>query len=409
MNSSDNLISVTGIGISSSIGNTPEVFLDSLLAGKSNFKILERPGREGKSQFIGAELDENDICRNLSKKMIRNASLSASIGLATAIQACEDSRYKEIDGTRIGLIVAGSNFQQRELSFVYSKYSGNEEFITPSFGYTFWDSDICGLCSEALGIQGFAYTTGGASASGQLAIIQGMNAINQGLVDLCVVIGPVTDLSYLELQAFTSMGALGSAKFFEEPQKASRPFDTNRDGFIFGESCGVLVLEKEEHAKKRGASIYGHLVSFGIHMDGNRLPNPNIEGEYQAIRKALTQAGISEKDIQYINPHGTGSIRGDEIELAALKCAGFEHAYINATKSLIGHGLCSSGIVEVIAALLQIKHGKLHPTRNLDSPISDSFNWVLKKQIEADIRYALCMNIGFGGMNTALCIKGESA
>ncbi len=138
-------------------------------------------------------------------------------------------------------------------------------------------------------------------------------------------------------------------------------------------------------------------------MDGNRNPDPSLEGETQAVQKALNDAALLPAQIDYVNPHGTGSIVGDETELKALHACGLTDAYLNATKSLIGHGLSAAGTVEVIATLLQMRVGRLHPSRNLDNPIDSTLNWVRDKSIDHSIKNALTLSMGFGGINTALC------
>jgi malonyl-ACP decarboxylase len=140
-------------------------------------------------------------------------------------------------------------------------------------------------------------------------------------------------------------------------------------------------------------------------MDGNRNPNPSLEGEVRAIQAALSQAGLSPRDIDYINPHGTGSAIGDTTELQAIRQCGLDHAYLNATKSIVGHGLSAAGCVELIAVLLQMKQGQLHPTRNLDNPFEPSYNWVRDQAVPHTIENALNLSMGFGGVNSAVCLQ----
>jgi malonyl-ACP decarboxylase len=267
------------------------------------------------------------------------------------------------------------------------------------------DSNLCGICTESFNIGGFAYTLGGSSASGLLAIIKAVQAIQAGEVDVCLAMGALMDLSYWECQGFKSLGAMGTDRYAMEPELAARPFDQDRDGFIYGESCGVLVLEKASVTKRNGVNPYARISGWAIKMDGNRYPNPSYEGQVCTIMRTLKMADLNGKQIDYINPHGTGSIIGDKIELQALRNCGLNHACINATKSITGHGLSAAGAVEVIATILQMKMGQLHPTRNLDRPIDMSFNWVCKNSLHHMIEKALNISIGFGGINTALCLE----
>lgn len=311
----------------------------------------------------------------------------------------------DTDSSRIGLVVGGSNFQQRETLEVYESYQDRSGFISPAFGLSFMDSDLCGICTDQFGITGLAYTVGGASASGQLAVIHAIQQVLSGEVDTCIALGALMDLSYMECEALRALGAMGTDKYADEPEKACLLFDRNRDGFIYGESCGALVIERRETALQRGVKPYAALPGWSIKLDGNRNPDPSLEGEIHVIQKALGRAGLSPEDIDYINPHGTGSFIGDETELKALRACGLSHAYINATKSITGHGLSAAGIVEIISVLLQMKKSALHPSRNLDHPIDDSFHWVNEKSISYRIKNALSLSMGFGGMNTAVCIQ----
>jgi malonyl-ACP decarboxylase len=213
------------------------------------------------------------------------------------------------------------------------------------------------------------------------------------------------DLSYWECQGLRSLGAMGSDRYATEPALACRPFDRDRDGFIFGESCGVVVIEKVDSAARAGVTPYARLSGWAMGMDGNRNPNPCVEGETRTIRNALQQANLSPGAIDYINSHGTGSAIGDVTELAALEDCGLGHAWINATKSITGHGLSAAGAVELIAVVLQMQAGQLHPTRNLENPISPALNWVRQQPIAHNIQNALNLSMGFGGVNSAICLQ----
>lgn len=403
-NQNSNDILVTGIGITSAIGQGKEAFYSALIHGRHRFDFIKRPGRQKEKPFIGAEILELYFNECLSKKMLRTASFSGQAALVTLKEAWDEANLDEVDPERIGLIIGGSNFQQRELIQSYEQYSDRIYYIRPVYGISFMDSDLCGLCTEQFGIRGLAYTTGGASASGQVAILQAVQAVRTGQVDVCIAMGALMDLSFMELHAFKALGAMGTDKFAEQPEKACRPFDKNHDGFIYGESCGVVVIESADLAKRRKATPYALISGWSMVMDGNRNPNPSLEGECKVIQKCLKQASLSPNEIDYINPHGTGSSIGDETELKAIQECRISHAYINTTKSITGHGLSSAGAVEAISTLLQMKESKLHPSRNLEEPIDCSFNWVKDKNIIVNVKHALNLSMGFGGINTAICL-----
>ncbi|MFK4467828.1 beta-ketoacyl synthase N-terminal-like domain-containing protein [Bacillus sp. RC252] len=396
---------ITGVGVSTAIGQGKEAFTSSLMQGNHAFGYMKRPGRQKETSFIGAEISSLSFPDELSKKLLRKASLSGQIAMMTLHEAWKDANLDAAEPERIGLIIGGSNIQQREMLKIYQSYQERALYIPPTHGITFMDSDLCGLCTEQFGIRGLAYTVGGASASGQLACIQAIHAVLSGQVDICISMGALMDISYLECQAFRGLGAMGTDRFANKPDLACRPFDKNRDGFIFGESCGAIVIERRGTAESRKAKSYTKISGWAVQMDSNRNPNPSSDGEMQVIQKALEKAGLSSYDIDYINPHGSGSVVGDETEIKALEDCQLSHAFINATKSITGHGLSAAGIIEVIATVMQMKESRLHPTRNLEDPISPLFHWVRDDSISYRMKHALSLSIGFGGINTAICLE----
>jgi malonyl-ACP decarboxylase len=394
---------VTGMGVIAATGQGKAAFAAALLEGRHAFGVMQRPGRQRESAYIGAEISEIQFSPNITRQTLRAASFSAQAALAVLQEAWTDARLSEVDPCRIGLIVGGSNVQQRELEQTHESYRDRPAFLRPTYAMLFMDSDLCGFCTAQFGIRGLAYTVGGASASGQLAIVQAAQAVLMKQVDVCIALGALMDLSHWECRGLRAVGAMGSDRYGNEPVLACRPFDRGHDGFIFGECCGAVVIESMESSQRRGAKAYATLRGWGIVMDGNRNPDPSLEGETQAVQKALGAAELLPGEIDYVNPHGTGSVVGDETELKALRACGLEDAYLNATKSLIGHGLSAAGTVEVIATLLQMQAGRLHPSRNLDNPIDSTLNWVREKSVDHQIENALTLSMGFGGINTALC------
>lgn len=407
-------IVISGIGVNSAIGQGQSSFIDALLSGAHRFGVMQRPGRQfemenGEShthtQFLGAEIEALEFPDRFAKTNLHSMSLSAQVAAITLNEAWNDAGLDNVDPIRVGLVIGGSNFQQRELTLIHDRFQQRKHFLRPTYAMQFMDTDICGVCTELFGIQGFAYTMGGASASGQTAVIQAIQAVRSGQVDVCIALGALMDLSYWECQAFRSIGAMGSTKFAGNPDLAARPYDKNRDGFIFGECCGAVVIERETSlSNRKSRRPYARIHGWSMKMDGNRNPNPSLDGEKHVITEALSQAKCSTASIDYINPHATGSLIGDEIELQAIHDCGLSHAYLNTTKSIIGHGLSAAGVVEIIATLLQMQTGALHISRNLDDPIRSDFNWVRHEVIRHQIQMALTLSMGFGGVSSALCI-----
>jgi malonyl-ACP decarboxylase len=396
-------LGITGLGIISPLGQGGAAVTQALLAGVQRFGVMQRPGRQiGDSAFLGAELAALDIPSKVPPKMARTASLSTQAALAVVDEAWIDARLGDVPGERIGLIVGGSNFQQRELALAHDAWRERPVFLRPSYGQTFMDSDLCGACSEVFGIRGFAYSVGGASASGQLAVIHAAQAVLAGQVDACIAVGALMDLSYWECQALRSLGAMGSERYRDQPTMACRPFDLTRDGFIFSESCGAVVVER---CGRAGVRPWAVIRGWSVKVDGHRGPEPSLDGESHVIRQALAQAELSANAIDYVNPHGSGSIVGDETEIKALRGCGLGQAWINTSKSLLGHGLSAAGTVELIATLLQMRAGRLHPSLNLNEPISSELRWVGERAVDHRINRAMSLSFGFGGINTAVCVE----
>ncbi len=394
---------VAGMGVIAAVGQGKEAFARALFAGDAAFVVMRRPGRQAESAHLGAEIDEISLSPPLPPQTLRGMSLSTQAAMAVLQEAWDEARLAEVDGRRIGLVVGGSNFQQREQWRVQEAYRERLAVLRPSYALSFMDTDLCGFCTAHFGIRGMAYTVGAASASGQLAIVQAAQAVASGQVDVCIALGALMDLSHWECRAFRAIGAMGSDRFAHEPDRACRPGDRDRDGFIFGECCGAVVVESPESARRRGLAPYAGLRGWGVTMDATRNPAPSLEGEEAAIRTALEAAAWSPAHVDYVNLHATGSMIGDDTEARALQGCGLAGAHVNATKSLTGHGLSAAGVVEVVATLLQMRAGRLHPTRNLENPVDETLNWVTGRSRECSLEAAVKLSFGFGGVNTATC------
>ena len=401
-------IEITGMGIITSIGQTIADFQSALLAGKTQFGYLKRPGRKGSKSFIGAELPDINVQSKIPEYsgLLRSTSWSTQIATMAVSEAWQDAQLSsyQFNPERIGIIVGGSNFQQRYQQQIWERYQSRPQFLRPTYGITLWDTDLMGLLSECFQIQGEGYSVGGASASGAISIIHAARQIQMGITDISIAVAPLFDISQWECQGLINLGAMGSERFSANPNLACRPFDKDHDGFIYGEGCGVVVLEKAAHAQQRGVTSYGELIGWSHILDGKRGPKPSQKGEERTINAALTMAKLQPEQIDYVNTHGTSSPMGDKTEVAALKCVGLSHCLINATKSLTGHCVTAAGMVEFIATLLQMKAGFCHPTHNLLNPVDITLNWVKQTAVEAQINYAISNSFAFGGINAALVI-----
>lgn len=402
---------ITGVGVISTIGQDRAAFEAALFAGQARFGYLERPGRQGDRPFVGAELAEplTERIPEKHRRLLRTASLSAELALLASLEAWQDAGLATalLDSTRIGLVVGGSNMQQRWLQQGRQRHGKQSKFISPTYGLTAWDSDLVGVLSQALEIRGEGHTVGGASASGAMAILHAARQIQLGITDVSLAVGALFDLSAWECQSFVNMGAMGGQRYADDPSGACRPFDRDAEGFIYGEGCGVVVLESAEHARRREQAVYGELLGGACVMDANRGSQPDEQNEARVMQNALRVAGLTAQQIDYVNTHGTGTPIGDQTEVAAIRSVGLSHCLLNATKSLTGHGLTAAGTIETIATLLQMKAGRCHPTRNLVHPIDPSLRWVMQESVSASIRYAMSNSFGFGGLNTALVFSNQ--
>ncbi len=401
-------IEITGMGIVTPIGQNIATFQEALFTGKTHFGYLKRPGRQGIKPFLGAELPDIEAKSLFPEysNLLRTASWSTQIATIAVSEAWQDAKLSSggVNPERVGIVVGGSNFQQRYQEEIWQRYADKPEFLRPTYGVTFWDTDLVGLLSQCFHIQGEGYSVAGASAGGSIALIHAARQIQLGVADVSIAVGPLFDISLWECQGLKNLGAMGSERYADTPNLACRPFDRDHDGFIYGEGCGVVVLEKADHAEQRGVVSYGELIGWGLGLEGKRSPEPSQKGEERAMNAALAMAKLKPEQIDYVNTHGTSSPLGDKTEVAALKSVGLSHCLVNATKSLTGHCLTAAGVVEVIATLLQMKAGFCHPTNNLVNPIDTTFNWVKETAKEADIKYAISNSFAFGGINTALVI-----
>lgn len=396
---------ISGVGVTTSIGQGRAEFLAALLRGDSAFAIMQRPGRQKESSFLGAELGALRWPEGWRAPRAASLPLTSQVALVTLSEAWDEARLAEVDPTRIGLILGGSNVQQREMVQTFEAFAGRPYFVKPSHAISFMDTDVCGVMTEHFGIRGEAFSVGGASASGQLCVIQAARAVASGDMDVCIALGALMDLSYWECHALRSLGAMGSDRFAEAPAEACRPFDARRDGFIYGEACAAVVVERAATAARRKVSPYATIRGWAVGVEGLRSPEPSLAGERRVIHEALQHAQVDASAINYVNPHGSGSVVGDSVELQALRDAGLMHAAINATKSLTGHGLTAAGAVEIVATVLQMRAATLHPSRNLDEPIDPSFDWVRGKSRRFDVDLALTLSYGFAAINTCMCLQ----
>ncbi len=406
---------VTGIGAITPIGNTASDYWNALLAGVSGADNITRfDASKFKTQFA-CEVKGLDVTQFMDRKEARKLDIFAQYALICADQAVKDSglNLETIDKDRTGVIWASgigglTTFQEEVINF--AKGDGTPRY-NPFFIPKMILDIAAGHISMRYGFRGVNYATVSACASSTHALIDAFNWIRLGKNKIIIAGGSESVINESGVGGFNAMHALSTRN--DDPKTASRPFDVDRDGFVMGEGAGGLVLEELEHAKARGAKIYGEMVGGGMTADAHHITTPHPEGlgAQNVMRMALEDAGLTTADIDYINVHGTSTPLGDISEVKAIQQVFGEDAYrlnISSTKSMTGHLLGAAGAIEAIATLLSVQNDICPPTINhftddpqLDAKLNLTFNTPQKRTINA----ALSNTFGFGGHNASVIFK----
>ena len=404
---------VTGLGTVNPLGNSVQEFWDGLKNGKSGAGLITHFDATTHKTTFACELKNFDPSIYVEKKEIRKHDPYTLYAYAAAAQAMEDSGLdlEKINRDRAG-IVWGAGIGGLQTFFEETlNYKSEMPRYSPFFIPKMIANIAGGLLSIRYGFRGPNFTTVSACASASHALIEAMNYIRLGKVDVFISGGSEAAINPAGLAGFNSMRALSTRN--DDPMTASRPFDLDRDGFVMGEGSGALILEEYEHAVKRGARIYAEMVGGGMSADAYHMtaPDPESGGANLCMKWALEDAGLNPEDIDYINVHGTSTPLGDIAEPQAIqKCFG-DHAYklsISSTKSMTGHLLGAAGAIEAMASILAIQDGIIPPTINhfTDDPEIDSrFDFTFNVAKERKIKTALSNTFGFGGHNASVIFK----
>ena len=408
---------VTGMGVATAIASDIPTFTQALKNGSCGVSAdkadaLGVAARLGELSFPGclSGLALSDELLKRARRVGTRQPRSAQAALWTALEAwaSADMEQAGYSSDEVSLVLSGHNIAQADQFRAFQKYQERPEYLPASYALHFMDTNILGVISEALGLHGEGFGVGAASASGNVGLLHGYWQVRYGLCKACIVVAGMADLSPVEIQAFRNIGALGGKRFAAEPLEACRPFDEEREGFIYGQGSASLILENAETAAARGAGRWGEIAGGALCLDGNRLSDPSVEGEARAMRKALGAAGMTPEDVSYVNAHATSSIIGDQVEIDALAAvfgSGLARIWVNATKGLIGHCLYASGLVEAVATLIQMREGFLHPNRNLARPIASPCRFVGATLQEASCDVAINNAFGFGGLNSCIVFR----
>ncbi|HWR60166.1 MAG TPA: beta-ketoacyl-ACP synthase II [Clostridia bacterium] len=403
---------VTGIGVISPIGTGKEKFFQSLKDGVCGIDYITRFDTEGYDTKIAAEVKDFEPTDYIDRKECRRMDRFTQYAVAASKMAVEDAALQldsvdsDMFGVCIGSGIGGMETLEAQHDVLRDKGPGR---VSPFMVPMMISNIASGNVSIALNAKGPNTTIVTACASGTNAIGEAFRVIQRGDADIMVGGGTEASITPISLAGFCSMKALSTRN--GDPKTASRPFDKDRDGFVMGEGAGMLILEELEHAKKRGARIYGEVVGYGTTGDAHHItaPAPDASGALKAMQRAVKDAGIEAKELDYINAHGTSTDLNDKLETLAVKKLLGEDAGntpISSTKSMTGHLLGAAGAVEAIACLLAITEGIIPPTINYTTPDEEcDLDYVPNTARKKAVRYAMSNSLGFGGHNASIILK----
>ena len=402
---------ITGMSAITSLGQDLDTFWNNLMEGKSGVSAIEAFDVSEYPTRIAAEIKDWDPEVYMDRKEARRVDRYVQFAVAAAALALKDANLdvrEDTDPERVGVYIGSGigglgTFEEQYRTLLEK----GPKRVSPFFIPMMIANMASGQVSILTGAKGPNSTTVTACATGTHTIGDSFRLLQNGEADVMLCGGAEATIRPTGLAGFCSMRAMSTRN--DEPERASRPFDVERDGFVMGEGAGVLVLETLEHAQKRGARIYGEVIGYGMSGDAHHMTEPDPNGAARCMKKALGDAGLAPEDVDYINAHGTSTPVGDVSETTAIKAAVGDHAYklaVSSTKSMTGHLLGAAGGVEAVICALALSRGKLPPTINLDNqdPQCD-LDYVPNVPREANVRVALSNSFGFGGHNATIILR----
>jgi len=403
---------ITGVGAVTPVGNTADEFWAALLEGRSGIGPITRFDATGFATRIAGELKGFDSLKYIDKKDDRKFDPFLKYAVACATMAVEDAALKtdSVDPTRFGVLVgSGIGGLETLLSNYEVLRTKGPDRVSPFFIPMLIVNMASGVVSMRLGAKGPNSSVVTACATGNHAIGDATKIIQRGDADVMIAGGSEAIIIPLTIAGFCQMKAMSTRN--DDPTRASRPFDAERDGFVCGEGGGLLVLESLEHARRRGARIYAEVVGYGMTGDAHHMtaPDPDGDGAARAMAAALHDAGLEPSAVGYINAHGTSTPYNDKFETIAIKRVFGEHARklaVSSTKSMTGHLLGAAGGIEAIATAFALYHGVLPPTINYEKPDPEcDLDYVPNQARKQEVEVALSNAFGFGGTNATLAFK----
>jgi 3-oxoacyl-[acyl-carrier-protein] synthase II len=404
---------VTGVGMVTALGLGTEETWRSLIDGVSGVGPITRFDAAQFPTRIAAEVKNFDPSVFIERKDARKMDTFIHYAVAAAEFAMKDSalpRLEPPESERVGVVIGSGigGFRTIEVEHEALMKQGPRR-VSPFFIPSSIVNLAAGQVSIRFGATGPNSAPCTACAAGSHAIGDSFKIIQRGDADVMITGGSEAAITPLAVAGFDALKALSTRN--EEPERASRPFDRERDGFVLGEGAGILILEELDHAKHRGAKIYAEIVGYGMSGDAHHItaPPPDGDGAVRAMRMTMRDAGVAPEQIDYVNAHGTSTPPNDRTETAAIRTVFADHAYrlaVSSTKSMVGHLLGAAGAVEAGIVAMSIQRQKIHPTTNLDNPDPEcDLDYVPRVAREMNIRYALSNSFGFGGTNACLLFK----
>ena len=401
---------VTGLGAVTPVGNDVPTTWKNLCDGVCGIETITEFDTSDLKVHIAGVVKDFEVEKYIEKKEARKLDLYCQYAIAAAQQAVDDSEIMgKIDENRFGVYIgAGIGGLKTFVNNTLALDKGGPRKVSPFFIPMMIGNIATGNVAIRFNAKGASLSVISACATGTNAIGEAFHAVKDGYADAVITGGAEAVIEPLTIAGFQNIKALSTN---EDPKKASRPFDKDRDGFVMGEGAGILVLEEYEHAKARGAKIYAEICGYGNTCDAHHVtaPDPEGAGLARAIKIAFEEANVADDAQIYINAHGTSTHLNDLTETMAIKSALGEKAYdanISSTKSMTGHMLGATGAVEAIASVMALKDGIIPPTINLDEPDEGlDLNYTPNKAVKRDINVAASSNLGFGGHDACIVFK----
>lgn len=401
---------ITGMGAITPIGNSVEEFWNSIKEGKTGFGSITYFDTADYRCKLAAEVKDFDPTQYMDKKSARRMEQFCQFAVAAAGQAIADAGLimeqedPYVVGCSVGSGIGSLQAMEREYDRLKEKGPGR---VGPMLVPLMISNMAAGNVSIAYGLKGKSLNVVTACATGTHSIGEAYRTIQYGDADVMVAGGTESSITPIGIAGFSALTALS---FSEDPQRASIPFDKDRNGFVMGEGSAVVVLEELEHAKRRGAKIYAELTGYGCSSDAYHITSPAEDGSgaATAMLNALKDGGVAPEELTYINAHGTSTHHNDLFETRAIKLAFGEHAYdlkINSTKSMVGHLLGAAGAVEFVTCVKEIQEGYIHRTVGLRETEEELDLNYCRDSYEEEVPYALTNSLGFGGHNASLLLK----